>query len=175
MTANGTRGHHAMDISAFAGRTPELRIEEYFTGRTRAWGVFEDRFGTLRRSFTVDMTGIRDGAGLILEEVFLYDDGERQKRIWTITRTADGGYEGSADDVVGIATGRAAGNAIHWRYAMDLKVGRGTWRVSFDDWMILQPDGVLINRTHMRRWGVWIGTLSLFFRPWPEARERTAA
>ena len=46
---------------------------------------------------------------------------------------------------------------------MDLKVGDGTWRVRFDDWMFLQPNGVLVNRAHVSKWGVEIGEISLFF------------
>jgi hypothetical protein len=42
-------------------REPRFRIEEYFPGRTRAWGIFQDRFGRLRRQFTVDIDGTWDG------------------------------------------------------------------------------------------------------------------
>ncbi|WP_035693582.1 DUF3833 domain-containing protein [Azospirillum halopraeferens] len=160
-----------MEPSDFAGRTPELRIEDYFAGHTRAWGLFEDRFGTVRREFTVDIRGTRNGRELVLEEDFVYADGETQRRVWRIVATGDGTYEGRADDVIGVATGRAAGNALNWRYEMDMAVGDGTWRVAFDDWMFLQPGGVLINRAHLSRWGVWIGTVSLFFQPQPARQD----
>nr|WP_245987083.1 DUF3833 domain-containing protein [Azospirillum thermophilum] len=154
-----------MDPKDFAGRRPELRIEEYFAGRTNAWGIFEDRFGTLRREFTVTIDGRWDGRELVLDEQFLYSDGETDRRVWRITRTGEHDYEGSAGDVIGTATGKAYGNALNWSYDMDLKVGDGTWRVRFDDWMFLQPGGVLINRANVYRWGVWIGTVTLFFQP----------
>ncbi|MGQ9368656.1 DUF3833 domain-containing protein [Azospirillum sp. ST 5-10] len=147
-----------------AGRPADFRPEDYFAGGTRAWGLFEDRFGTVRRQFTVDIRGVWDGRELVLEEDFLYADGGTQRRVWRIVRTGEGRYEGRADDVVGVATGRAAGNALRWRYAMDLAVGRSVWRVRFDDRMFLQPGGVLINRADVRRWGVRIGTVSLFFQ-----------
>ena len=35
----------------------------------------------------------------------------------------------------------------------------------FDDWMWLQPGDALINRANVYRWGLWIGTVSLFFLP----------
>ena len=51
---------------------------------------------------------------------------------------------------------------------MDLKVGDGSWRVSFDDWMFLQPDGVLVNRARVKKWGFEIGEVTLFFtKPQP--------
>jgi hypothetical protein len=154
-----------MKIGDFAGNTPELRIERYFAGRTHAWGVFEDRFGTLRRSFTVAIDGQWDGRELVLDERFVYADGETDRRVWRIVRTAEGSYEGRADDVIGTAVGRSAGNALNWTYEMALKVGGDRWRVRFDDWMWLQPGDALINRANVYRWGLWIGTVSLFFLP----------
>lgn len=154
-----------MKVEDFAGTGPELRIERYFAGRTRAWGLFEDRFGTLRRSFTVVIDGHWDGRELTLDERFDYADGESDRRVWRIARTGDGRYEGRADDVIGKAVGRSAGNALNWTYEMALKVGGGRWRVRFDDWMWLQPGDALINRANVYRWGVWIGTVSLFFLP----------
>ena len=50
-----------MKPNEFSGATPLLRIEEYFSGYTRAWGIFEDRFGNLRRQFVVDIDGSWDG------------------------------------------------------------------------------------------------------------------
>ena len=32
-------------------------LEEYFLGQTSAYGLFEDRFGKVRRQFKVDITG----------------------------------------------------------------------------------------------------------------------
>lgn len=154
-----------MKIGDFAGSTPELRIERYFAGRTHAWGVFEDRFGTLRRSFTVAIDGRWDGRELMLDERFVYADGETDRRVWRIVRTAEGRYEGRADDVIGTAVGMSAGNALNWTYEMALKVGGDRWRVRFDDWMWLQPGDALINRANVYRWGLWIGTVSLFFLP----------
>merc|ERR1711939_681021 len=94
----------------FKDQTPVLRIEEYFQGTTRAWGIFEDRFGTLRRQFTVEITGTWDGETLVLDERFNYADGETDRRVWTIRKTGDHRYEGQANDVVGKATGEAYGN-----------------------------------------------------------------
>ncbi len=152
-----------MTVDDFASQTPELRIEDYFDGHTRAWGLFEDRFGKVRRQFTVDLNGRRDGDELVLDESFVYSDGETDNRVWRIKALGDGRYEGRAGDVDGIATGRAAGNALNWRYRLNLKVGDSTWLVSFDDWMFLQPGGVMINRAHMSKWGIEIGSVTLFF------------
>lgn len=156
-------GCGGMDIRKFKAASPQLVLEEYFTGKTRAWGIFEDRFGTLRRQFTVDIDGRWNGKTLVLDERFDYRDGETDRRVWTIEKISEHRYEGRADDVIGVAVGEARGNALTWRYSMDLKVGDSTLRVQFDDWMFLQPDDVLINRARVSKWGVELGQVTLFF------------
>ena len=148
----------------FAGREPELRIEDYFDGQTKAWGIFEDRFGTLRRQFEVEIDGTWDGETLTLVEDFVYADGETEQRIWRINKSGGHGYVGYADGVVGEAVGEAYGNALNWRYKFDLKVGDRTWTVTFDDWLFLQSDGVLINRATVTKFGILLGEVTLFFR-----------
>lgn len=157
-------GCGSMKPEDFAGRQPTLVLEDYFLGQTRAWGLFEDRFGDVRREFVVEIDGTWDGRELVLDERFTYADGEEDRRIWRIVRTGEHGYRGTADGVVGEASGTVYGNALHWQYEFDLAVNDRTWRVSFDDWMFLQPDGVLINRARVRKWGIELGTVTLFFR-----------
>lgn len=148
----------------FAGSEPPLILEEYFAGKTRAWGLFEDRFGDIRRQFVVDIVGTWDGERLVLEEDFVYADGEIDRRVWRIRKIDDHHYEGTADDVVGTAKGIRYGNALNWRYQLDLPVKGRTWRVTFDDWMLLQPDGVLMNRARVTKWGLEIGQVTLTFQ-----------
>ena len=147
----------------FKDTEPQLAIESYFVGKTQAWGLFEDRFGRLRRQFTVDITGTWDGKELVLDERFHYSDGEKDQRIWRIIKTSDNTYEGKAADVIGVARGESYGNALNWQYDMDLKVSDSTLRVHFDDWMFLQPGGVLLNRAKVTKFGVEIGEVTLVF------------
>ena len=147
----------------YAGTRPALDLFEYFAGETRAWGMFQDRFGKVRRRFSVDIIGRQQGQRLILDESFLYDDGETQRRVWTIDRLDEHHYQGRADDVVGIAHGKAYGNALHWRYDLLLEVDRKQWQVHFNDWMFLQDDRVLINRAKVSKYGLTLGEVTLFF------------
>jgi hypothetical protein len=153
-----------MKIENFAGRTPELVLENYFLGHTRASGIFEDRFGNLRRQFEVDITGTVDGDTLTLDEHFIFADGETDRRVWTIRRIDENTYEGTADDVIGTAEGKVFGNALNWTYQVDLAMGDRSLRVRFDDWLFLQPDGVLINRARVTKFGFEIGQVTLFFQ-----------
>lgn len=156
-------GCNAMNINDFKNKQPELVLEEYFSGTTWAWGIFEDRFGNLRRSFQVTIKGTMEDGRLILDEDFFYDDQTVAKRIWTITPLGDGQYRGRADDIIGEAIGHTAGNALNWRYEMNLPVAGSDWRVRFNDWMFLQPGRVMINKAEVSKWGIHIGTVTLFF------------
>jgi hypothetical protein len=157
-----------MKLSDFNDSPPELVLEDYFQGTTKAWGLFEDRFGTVRRQFTVDITGTWENGVLTLDEHFTYADGEKSRRVWRLTKTGETTYEGRADDVIGIAEGERAGNAFRFEYSLNLPVGDSTWRVNFDDWMFLQPGGVMLNRATVSRWGIEIGRVTLSFAK-PEA------
>ena len=148
----------------FRGKEPRLVIENYFQGKVKAWGVFEDRFGTLRRQFDVDIDGSWDGSELVLDERFVYQDGERDRRIWRITKIDEHTYEGRADDVLGTATGRQFGNALNWRYDMILNIKGIDVKVHFNDWMYLQSDGVLLNRARVSKWGIKLGEVTLAFQ-----------
>lgn len=156
-------GCSGMKIEEFEGKQPVLNLEEYFVGQTIAWGIFEDRFGNLKRSFQVDIKGKIVNGQLILEEDFVYNDGETDRRVWRIIRQPDGTYQGIADDIVGTAIGLQKGNALNWQYTMDLPVGDGLWRVKFNDWMFLQQGGVLINKAKVSKWGIELGMVTLFF------------
>ncbi|MDJ0610548.1 MAG: DUF3833 domain-containing protein [Kiloniellales bacterium] len=152
-----------MKTEDFADKGPPLDLFEYFEGQTTAWGWFEDRFGDVRRQFRVSIDGTVSEGKLVLDEDFLYDDGEKDRRVWTITRTGPNSYSGTADDVIGEAAGTVAGNALNWTYRMLLPIGDSEWEVTFDDWMFLQEGGVLLNRAVVSKWGVEIGRVSIFF------------
>ena len=160
-------GCGGMALQDFAASPPDMRLEEYFSGRTKAWGLFEDRFGNVRRQFVVDLVGRWDGRELVLEEDFLYDDGERDRRVWTIVKLADGTYEGRADDVIGVAKGAAAGRAFNWRYSVDLKTDDGPVRVQFDDWLFRQDAEVVLNKAEITKYGLQLGQVFLSFRKLP--------
>ncbi|GAB4228673.1 MAG: DUF3833 domain-containing protein [Kiloniellaceae bacterium] len=157
-------GCSGMKPEDFAGNEPRFLIEEYFVGKTKAWGIFQDRFGKLRRQFVVDIEGTWDGETLTLVEDFVYDNGETEQRTWRIRKTGEHSYDGSAEGVIGIAEGQSFGNVLNWRYRFALKVGDSTWDVAFDDWMFLQGDGVMINRAEITKFGFSLGEVTIAFR-----------
>jgi len=163
-------GCGSMKPEDYAGTQPRLVLEDYFLGKVRAWGIFQDRSGKLRRQFTVDIDGRLEQGELVLTEDFVYADGERSQRVWRIRRIDEHRYEGRAADVEGVAVGLAYGQALNWRYDLNLKVGEDTYKVHFDDWMFLHEDGVLVNRAAMSKFGIHLGDVTLFFQRAPAPR-----
>ncbi|WP_286239135.1 DUF3833 family protein [Neptuniibacter halophilus] len=144
-------------------QTQALDLFTYFSGQTRAYGLFEDRFGRIRRSFTVDIQGRVEGPELVLEEHFLYDDGNKELRVWRIRQQGEGIYRGRAEGVVGEASGLIRENHLRWHYRFDLPLGQHKLRVKFDDQMLLMPDQILLNRARVSKWGLTLGQVTLSF------------
>lgn len=147
----------------YAAERPVLDLKTYFNGPITAHGIFTDRSGKVVRRFTVAMTGSWSGHQGVLDERFSYSDGSTERRIWRLTDLGGGRYEGRADDVVGVAIGEAAGNALNWRYTLALPVDGRVWEVQFDDWMFLVDERVLLNKAVMSKFGVRLGEVTLSF------------
>ena len=157
----------AAKVSDYEGESPKLDLREYFNGPVRAWGMVQDRSGKVIRRFEVEMVGRWEGDTGVLEEDFTYNDGEKQRRVWTFRRIDDGRYTGTADDVVGEATGEIYGNALRWRYVLEIEVDGRTWNINFDEWMYLLDEQTLFNRTVMKKFGLRVGEVTLFFLKQP--------
>lgn len=146
----------------------KLNLEEFFDGELVAYGQFQDVLGTVRRSFVVNIKGDWDGEALTLQEDFVYEDGSTEQRIWTLTKTGDDTWTGTASGVIGQATGVEQDNRFNWKYEIDLPIPSAdgttrTMRVTFDDWMWLLSDERLFNRAYVKRYGVDIGEVSISF------------
>lgn len=151
----------------YAGESPKLDLKQYFNGKLLAHGIVTDRSGKLLQRFTVAITGTWVGDTGTLDERFTYADGRKETRVWTLQRGTDGRYTGTAADVLGVAQGQAAGNALNWRYTLLLPVEGRTWEVQFDDWMFLVDDQVMLNRAVMSKFGIRLGEVLLSFQKLP--------
>ncbi|WP_309682026.1 DUF3833 domain-containing protein [Polaromonas sp.] len=154
-------------VADYAAEQPVLDLRQYFNGTVDAYGVFTDRSGQVVKRFTVVMTcswqgppGAETGT---LDEAFSYSDGTQDRRVWTLKRTADGKYSGSAADVVGSAQGQEKGNAFRWGYTLKLPVDGRVINVDFDDWMYLMSDKVMLNKAAMSKFGFRLGEVTLSF------------
>ena len=156
------------DVTHLADRQPALALEQFFDGDSVAFGIFEDRFGNLRRQFRVNLRGSVTGNRLVLDETFLYEDGEKAQRIWNIDNLGPGDdgtirYQGQASDVEGRANGSISGNGLNWSYDVALEIDGRELKVHFDDWLYKQSEDIAINRAYVSKFGVEIGSVTIVF------------
>lgn len=160
-------GCGTVPVETYRSEKPALDLRQYFNGTVDAWGMFQDRNGKVVKRFTVRIDAKWQGDTGVLDEHFEYSDGSKSRRVWTITRSGDNRYRGTADDVVGEAIGEVSGNALRWRYVLKLDVDGRTWEVDFDDWMYQMDDQVMLNRSAMSKFGIYLGEVTLAFRKRP--------
>jgi hypothetical protein len=157
----------AIDGKDYQRNLPVLDPTTFFNGKVTGWGIVQDRSGNVIQQFKVKLDGAFDSQGqLVLDEVFEYQIGEGLKtRQWIITKEGSAtSYKGQASDILGVATGETFGNALQWRYEMDLPVDGSTYRVTFDDWMWQFNDGSVINRSYIKKFGVVFAEVTIFFQ-----------
>ena len=151
------------DISKYKDNKPQLDLRTYLTGKTKAWGMLEDRSGNVTRRFVVDMETTWKGNHGVLPEYFTFDDGEKSERTWVIDYKDDNTFTATAGDVIGQAKGRQSGNALQMEYVLDLKVGEKNYKVSLDDWMFQLDEKRLVNKSEIKKFGITFARLTIFF------------
>jgi Protein of unknown function (DUF3833) len=138
-------------------------LPTFFAGTTSAWGIFEDRFGRMRRRFDVKLHGSWQGDVFKLDEHFVYDDGRTEQRIWLITPLTAERFEATCDDCIGKAAGSYSASMVQMFYAFRLRLPSRIISVDIDDRFHRVNAHTAINRATVRKWGIRIGEISLFF------------
>ncbi|UHQ54245.1 DUF3833 domain-containing protein [Microbulbifer sp. YPW16] len=154
------------DVSAYRDRQPQFVPEEFFRGPLTAHGILKDRSGRVTRTFNAQLKGSWNNGEGLLEERFVFDDGEVQFRDWRLVPTgADSAgvrtFSGTAGDVIGPAKVRVSGNAMFIRYTLQVPWKGDTIEVDVDDRMYLVSDRVLINESSLSKWGFNVGEIVL--------------
>ncbi|EFL89583.1 DUF3833 family protein [Ahrensia sp. R2A130] len=134
----------ALLFATAASAKETFKFEEYFLGKTVAYGKFSAING-VKRTFKVDLRGTWNGKTLKLIEDFAYDDGVNERKIWYFTKIGPGRYIGKRDDVEGVANVRIRGNTARYSYKLYLDAKNRSNLVRLRDKMVLLPDGTVRN------------------------------
>ena len=153
----------SMKPEDFKNTEPEIKIEKYFEGQVKAWGILQDRKGRVTRQFEANMLGKFENNILTLEEDFFWKDGETQRRVWKIKKIDEHNYIGTAPDVVGEAKGVSYGSAFKFEYNLMIPFKGKNIKIRFDDWIFKQDEKVAINRATLTKFGFKVGELTVFF------------
>lgn len=157
-------GCSSVTVSDYAEQTPKLIPEEFFNGTLVAHGVVKNRNGQVIRYFNANILAYWEGAVGTLEEDFVFDDGEEQRRVWTLMHQGHGQYIGTAGDVIGEARGAVAGNSMFLKYVLEVPYKNSTIHLKIDDRMYLVNPNVLINESKMMKFGLEVGSLLLVIK-----------
>lgn len=155
-------------VSDYAGRTPQMVPEEFFNGLLTAHGVVKDRSGKVIRYFNAEIQAYWEGSVGTLKEDFVFDDGEKQQRIWTLMNQDQGQYVGTANDVVGDAKGEVSGNTMFMQYMLEVPYGDSMITLAIDDRMYLVDNYTLINESKMSKLGFEVGEIILVILKQPK-------
>lgn len=158
---SGLAACSSTSVDDYQAREPAFEPEDFFNGALTAHGVVKDISGTATRHFSADILGCwSDGIGT-LDEDFIFDDGEQQKRIWILIPNGNQAYVGTAGDLVGEGLARWQGNAMFLDYTLRIELEDGPIDVKIDDRMYRVSDNVVINESKMRKFGFGVGEILL--------------
>ena len=153
-----------LEPAAFAGAEPRFAPERFFEGTVRSTGVIEDRSGGPTERVATESVGRREGDALVVVQTLTFGDGRRQERRWRLRRLDAHRYEATANDIVGTAHGQAHRDLYHHSFTLATEPGNPLKNVRFEQWMYLQPDGTMVNRTIVTKFGVIIAQVTEHFR-----------
>ena len=149
------------EVSLYAKNEPKFELQEFFSGSLTAHGILKNRSGEVIRYFNATLEGNWDNGVGTLAEVFVFDDGEVQKRTWIMTPDAQGNYTATANDVIGKGEINIAGNALFMKYVLQVPYDGDVINVNVDDRMYMVKDGVVMNESIMTKFGFEVGYLSI--------------
>lgn len=149
----------------YADTGPQFDIKTHLNGDMISEGVIYGPTGKVVSRFVAQMRGEWDGDTGTLTEDFTYASGETQQRQWQLRLAPDGQVIATAVDIVGEGRGRAAGASLHLNYRIVLPEDAGGHVLTVRDWMYLMPNGTIINRSEMRKFGVKVAELVATIRP----------
>lgn len=149
-------------VSHYQNNEPRLQLNEFFTGSLTAHGILRDYSGDVTRYFNATIEASWNDAGIgTLDEYFEFNDGEKQRRVWTLVPAADGSYRATANDTKGEAVTQVSGNAFFMDYVLTVNYQRDSLDVSVEDQMFLVSPTVIINQSKLRKFGLTVGEVTL--------------
>jgi hypothetical protein len=152
----------SVTIDHYKDTSPSFQLEKFFNGELTAHGMIQGPRGEVTRRFSVAMKAYWEGNKGTLEEDFVYDDGEQQRRVWHLTKQNNHTYIGQADDVIGEAIGTVEGFALNWHYTLKVPIDGEIWQFQLNDWMYLLDEDRLLNRATMKKLGIPVAEITLW-------------
>jgi hypothetical protein len=163
---NSFYGFGAQRISDYSEGEPITAdsLAQVLDGNFTAHGVIYNYTGRVISRFTAKIEGKFNGDNGELNESFTYASGAIDRRQWAIQITDNGKkFAATADDVIGVGIGELGGDAIRMSYSIKLPERAGGHVLNVNDWLYVMPDGSIVNRSEMRKFGIKVAELMAVF------------
>lgn len=155
----------AQSPAEYAGTLPAFTLKQQLSGEIVSEGLIFGPTGNLSTSFVAKMVGDWQGDTGTLAESFTYSNGRTQNRKWFLKAGSGNTFTATADDIVGEAQGTLSGATMQMTYRIILPQDAGGYTLDVTDWLYLTGDGVIMNRSEMRKFGVKVAELVATMRP----------
>lgn len=154
----------------YSGTGPEFRMKEVLNGEILSEGLIYGPNGKMSNSFVARMVGEWNGKTGTLAEYFTYSNGKKMTRKWHLTLGTGNTFTTTADDIVGEGKGTISGSTVKLTYRIILPQDAGGHTLDVTDWMYLTENGVIMNRSEMRKFGLKVAELVATMRPAPDTK-----
>ena len=155
----------AQDPQSYAATDPGFDIRVNLNGPILSEGVIFGPTGAMSSRFVAQMRGQWQGDSGTLSEDLTYADGSTQARLWTLTMGEGGAFTATAPDIEGLARGQQSGATVRMTYRLRLPADAGGHVLDVTDWLYLMPNGAIMNKSEMRKFGVKVAELVATMRP----------
>lgn len=146
--------------AAFEKGEPKLEPVSFFGNRTRSSGVLENHGGKPTAKITTETTGnLKDGV-LFLEQDLYPEGGKKNHRSWQLRRIDEHHVDATANGIEGTAYGLLYGNAFSWTFRLKMADRKFIRHVRMQQHMYLMPDGTLLIRSVIRKFGIVVMQIS---------------
>lgn len=133
-------------LKNYNNQNPKIDIKTYFNGDIESWGFVEDSDGKVIKRFTAKINGKWSGNKGIIQEEFLFNDGEKDARTWMISiDNKNNNFTAIAHDIIGTAKGSNYGNTILVEYVLTILDGKNRSNVNTKDFIYLIDDKSAIS------------------------------
>lgn len=146
-------------------QTRPFRPEVFFLGRTEGWGVARGPTGRILRRCRIVTDGRLDEAyqAIHFDEIFSWEDGERDEWRWAMTRGLNGGYV-AAEALAGAGIqGRYDGGDYLLSFRRPVKAAGGATVRFSSRFTPISPD-VALKTVRISQFGVPIASMSAFHK-----------
>lgn len=155
----------AQSPADYANTNPAFALKTHLSGPILSEGLIYGPTGKMTNSFVAKMVGEWDGDTGTLSEEFTYSNGTKQSRKWFLKLGQDNTFTATAKDIVGEAHGTVSGSTIKIEYEIILPQDAGGYTLSVTDWLYLTENGVIMNKSELRKFGIKVAELIATMRP----------